>query len=84
MSILMHIVGFISEYPLLITIPGAIIVLLAWLYNEVIGFYPGPNPFNRSKIRPPKPLVTDKAKRDGVLKQGKCTHTISPIHVIAE
>ena len=71
MSVIGNIFGFFVEHPGLIIVAFLIYVFVFALSVLFSGPKPGPNPFKKNLAREPKPLVTDQAARDRVLKQGK-------------
>ena len=73
MSVIGSILEFFAEHPLLSIAIFLLCVFLFAASNWFSGPKPGPNPFEENVAKDPKPLVTDQAARDKVLKQGKYT-----------
>ena len=61
--------SFVVEHPRTVgvVVSVGVVILLAWRMRP----RSGPNPFRKDGSRASRPLVTDKATRNKVLKQGK-------------
>ncbi len=71
MSLIGITLGFFLEHPIVIVVlllPCVFVFVLSRVFS---GPEPGPNPFEENVAREAKPLVTDQAARDKVIKQGK-------------
>ena len=72
--------SFVAEHPRTVGVVASVgvVIILAWRMRP----RPGPNPFSKDSSRASRPLVTDKATRNKVLKQGKFKIIIFNGHMI--